>query len=327
LAISGEQGSSKTVFSKLLRALVDPNVAPARTVPREERDLFIAASNGHLLAFDNLSDIPPWISDALCRLASGGSFAVRQLYTDCEEVLFQAARPTILNGIEDIITRPDLADRAIFLTLPYIAETERRPESAIWREFEAARPQILGALLEAARHGLRALPAVRLKQLPRMADFALWAAACETALWPPGTFLRAYCENRRAAVEEVIEADPVATKVREMMAKRPTWTGSASELLRVGIGCSSDGRSGAWPKSPRALAGRLRRARTLLRALGIEIAFSREGRGGSRIIRMSASHARLPRKTVSTGTTVSDQDPSNSANPAPGVEDIPCAPE
>jgi len=168
---------------------------------------------------------------------------------------------------------------------------------------------------------------VRLKQLPRMADFALWAAACETALWPPGTFLRAYCENRRAAVEEVIEADPVATKVREMMAKRPTWTGSASELLRVGIGCSSYGRSGAWPKSPRALAGRLRRARTLLRALGIEIAFSREGRGGSRIIRMSASHARLPRKTVSTGTTVSDQDPSNSANPAPGVEDIPCAPE
>jgi hypothetical protein len=133
-----------------------------------------------------------------------------------------------LNGIEDIITRPDLADRAILLTLPYIPETERRPESAIWREFEAARPQILGALLEAASLGLRVLPTVRLKRLSRMADFALWAAACETALWPPGTFLRAYSENRRTAIEEVIEADSVATKVREMMAKRPTWTGSAS---------------------------------------------------------------------------------------------------
>jgi len=31
----------------------------------------------------------------------------------------QAARPAILNGIEDVVTRPDLADRAIFLTLPY----------------------------------------------------------------------------------------------------------------------------------------------------------------------------------------------------------------
>src|SRR6266540_6048044 len=82
LAISGEQGSTKTVLSKLLRALVDPHVAPVRALPREERELMIAANNGHLLAFDNLSGLPAWLSDALCRLASGGSFAVRQLYTD-----------------------------------------------------------------------------------------------------------------------------------------------------------------------------------------------------------------------------------------------------
>src|SRR3974390_2405677 len=116
LAISGEQGSAKTVLSKLLRAVVDPNVGPVRALPREERELMIAANNGHLLAFDNVSGLPGWLSDALCRLASGGSFAVRRLYTDDEEVLFQAARPTLLNGIEDVIGRPDLADRAIFLT-------------------------------------------------------------------------------------------------------------------------------------------------------------------------------------------------------------------
>jgi hypothetical protein len=50
LAVSGEQGSAKTVLSKVLRALIDPNAAPVRSAPREERDLFIAASNGHLLA-------------------------------------------------------------------------------------------------------------------------------------------------------------------------------------------------------------------------------------------------------------------------------------
>ena len=112
LAISGEQGSAKTVLSKLLRALVDPNAAPVRALAREERDLMIAANNAYLLAFDNLSGLSPWVSDALCRLASGGSFAVRQLYTDDEEVLFQAARPILLNGIEDLVYRPDLADRA-----------------------------------------------------------------------------------------------------------------------------------------------------------------------------------------------------------------------
>jgi hypothetical protein len=84
LAISGEQGSAKTVLSKLLKALIDPNAAPVRALSREERELMIAANNGHLLAFDNLSGLPHCLSDVLCRLATGGSFAVRQLYTDDE---------------------------------------------------------------------------------------------------------------------------------------------------------------------------------------------------------------------------------------------------
>src|SRR5262245_2153084 len=151
----------------------------------------IAANNGHLLAFDNLSGLPPWLSDALCRVASGGSFAVRRLYTDDEEVLFQAARPTVLNGIEDVIGRPDLADRAIFLMLAPIKEEHRRSETELWREFERARPAILGALLDAVAHGLEAVDSLHPGQLPRMADFALWATACETTLWPAGTFCHA----------------------------------------------------------------------------------------------------------------------------------------
>jgi hypothetical protein len=146
LAISGEQGSAKTVLSKLLRALIDPNAAPVRSLSRKERELMIAANNGYLLAFDNLSGLPVWLSDSLCRLASGGSFAVRQLYTNDEEVLFQAARPILLNGIEDIVSRADLGDRAIFLTLAPIGEAQRRAESELWRQFESARPQYCGGV-------------------------------------------------------------------------------------------------------------------------------------------------------------------------------------
>ena len=303
LVVAGEQGSAKTVLAKTLRALTDPNAAPVRTLPREERDLFIAANNGHVLAFDNLSTVPPWLSDTLCRLASGGSFATRQLYTDGDEVLFEAARPVILNGIEDVVTRPDLADRALFLTLPYLAERQRRSEQELWRAFELARPRLLGALLDAVSHGLRMLPLVRLERLPRMADLALWAAACETAAWPGGAFAQAYAGNRRAAVHDAIDADPVAACVCEIMAERSSWTGTAVDLLRVGAGGSWDGRSDSrtgWPKSPRALAGRLRRAQTFLRALGIDIAFSREGRAGSRMISIRARHD----STVSTVSNV-----------------------
>ena len=292
LVIAGEQGSAKTVLTRVLRALIDPNAAPTRAPLREERDLMIAANNGHVLAYDNLSGLPSWLSDALCRLASGGSFTIRRLYTDSDEVLFQAARPAILNGIEDVVCRSDLADRAIFLALEPIADERRRTERQLWHEFEVMRPRILGALCDATAHGLRSLSHVRLERSPRMADFVLWATACETAFWPPGTFLRAYDANRRTAIEGVIEADPVAAFVREIMAVRSTWAGRASDLLRIHIAAGEEtpDRTGGWPRNPRALAGRLRRCQTFLRTVGVDIAFTREGRTGSRMIRMTSLH-------------------------------------
>jgi hypothetical protein len=196
MVLSGEHGTAKSTFTDILRAFVDPNTAPLRALPREDRDLFIAASNAHVLAFDSVSGMPPWISDTLCRLASGGGFAVRQLYTDQDEVLFSATRPVILNGIEDIVTRPDLADRAIFLKLEPIPDDRRRTDDELWADFQDASPRMLGALLNAVAAGLERLPDTNLAKLPRMADFALWATACGTALWSNGTFLSAYSGNR-----------------------------------------------------------------------------------------------------------------------------------
>lgn len=291
LVLSGEQGSAKSTFSAILRALLDPNTAPLRALPREDRDLFIAASNGHVLAFDNVSGLPAWISDTLCRLATGGGFAVRQLYTDQDEVLFDAARPVILNGIEDIVTRPDLADRAVFLTLEPIPEKRRRPEQELWAAFEAERPRLLGVLLDAVVEGLKRLPDTHLPKLPRMADFALWASACETALWPSGTFWSAYCGNRDEAVDGVIDADPVAAAVRAVMTERTEWTGTASDLLGALAEMAGErvAKSKTWPDSPRALSGRLRRAATFLRKIGIDIGFEREGRARTRTIRITTA--------------------------------------
>jgi hypothetical protein len=280
LVLAGEQGSAKSTFVLILRLLLDPNTAPLRTLPRDDRDLFIAANNGHILAFDNVSGLPASISDTLCRLATGGGFAVRQLYTDQDEVLFDASRPVILNGIEEIVTRPDLADRAVFLTLEPIPEERRQPEAELMKAFEAERPRLLGALLDAVVEGIKQLPDTNLDKLPRMADFALWATACETAFWSAGTFWSAYCGNRDDAVKGVIDADPVAAAVRELMITWTVWTGKASDLLDALEGVVGDRgvKSKIWPNSPRALSGRLRRAATFLRATGIEISFEREGR-------------------------------------------------
>lgn len=290
LAISGEQGSAKSTFSKMLKALVDPNVAPLRPLPRDERDLFIAAGNGHALVFDNLSALSSHVSDMLCRLSTGGGFATRRLHTDQEETLIDVMRPLILNGITDVIARPDLADRAVVLTLAPIPDEERRTEAEIWGEFEAECPRILGALLDALSEGLRRLPEVRLERLPRMADFARWAAACETALWPGGTFWAAYEGNRSEAVEEVIDADPVAAAVRAFMAERPGWTGTATDLLAelAQVVGERVAKAKTWPENARSLSGRLRRAATVLRRTGIEVDFGKgRGKSPARLVHLS----------------------------------------
>src|SRR5262249_24722849 len=100
-----------------------------------------------------------------------------------------------------------------------------------------------------------------------------------------------------------METDPIATCLRSIMADRTTWTGSASDLLRL---CAEGARESppggmAWAKNPRALAGRLRRAQTFLRTIGIEITFSREGSTGTRMIRVSTA----AEETASTVSTVS----------------------
>lgn len=276
LCVSGEQGSAKSTLCRVARSLIDPNSAPLRSPPRDTRDLMIAAKNGWVLAFDNVSHIPPSLSDALCRLATGGGFATRMLYCDDDEVIIAAQRPLVINGIPANLTnRSDLADRAVTLNLPTLADRGWDTEACFWSAFEDARPRILGALLSVVADGLRRLGSVRIDRLPRMADFAKWSLACEAKLGlPTGAFTAAYAGNRQAGRERSIENEPIATAIVRLLAVRGSWTGTAGELLGV-LGSAafveeSIRKGRGWPQSARALAERLRRIAPDLRHVGVE---------------------------------------------------------
>ena len=136
LALTGEHGAAKSTAARLILSLVDPARPPTRGVPRDERDVVIAARNRHVLALDNLSGLPTWLSDTLCRLSTGEGYLTRALYTDDAEVVFEAQRPAILNGIENPSVRGDLADRSIIIRLAPIADTARWTESELMDAFE-----------------------------------------------------------------------------------------------------------------------------------------------------------------------------------------------
>jgi len=281
LCLYGEQGSAKSTACKMLRALVDPNSALLRGEPRDPRDLIITATNSWVLGYDNLSYVRPWLSDAFCRLSTGGGFATRELYTDREEVIFDAQRPLIMNGITDLANRSDLLDRTLAVTLSPIPETQRRDERTLWNSFHAARPKILGALLDAVAIGLADGGKTQLTRMPRMADFALWVAACEPGLgWPAGTFADAHAENRASANDTAIEASVVGEVLRTFMASRASWEGTATELLGE-LEKIADERTRhrkAWPGSARKLSGDLRRIAPNLRAKGVRVEFKKSGK-------------------------------------------------
>ena len=287
LGLSGEQGTGKSLLLDLIRRLIDPNVAALRSLPRDVRDLFIAAANSSILCFDNLSSISPELSDALCRVSTGGGFSTRQLYSDDDEYLINVTRPIALNGIVDVASRSDLADRLQAAKLRTIAAGKRKSEREIREAFDAARPRILGALLDVVAGGLRELPNTRMNRLPRMADFALWIRACELGgLWPVETHMSAYDRNRGAAAEMVVEFDPVATALQRHMEGRVETTTTATELLEALTALAAENvrRGPQWPGNGRALSGRLTRLAPALRHVGIKFTASREGNTGRRLI-------------------------------------------
>lgn len=279
LALFAEQGSGKSTTGRLLRDVVDPNSAPLRAEPRDGRDLIIAANNSWFLAYDNLSHVPPWLSDAFCRLSTGGGFATRELYTDQDEVIFDSQRPVLLTSIEEVATRSDLLDRCVIVWLPAIPEGCRRPEAEILKAFEAARPRILGALLDAVAGALKNLPSTKLDNLPRMADFALWVAAAEGSLgWRKGTFLAAYAGNRASANEVALEASPVARPLIDLLNEQSEWVGTSTELLEALESRVSDQvkRQRIWPSNGRSMTGHLKRLAPNLRVAGWQVEFHRE---------------------------------------------------
>jgi hypothetical protein len=284
LAFIGEHGSAKSTNEEICRALIDPNVAMLRAEPSSPRDVMIAASNSWMIALDNLTDLDPWLSDCLCRLATGGGFSTRELYTDGDEIIFDAERPVMLNGIDAVIRRPDLLDRAMILDLPRIPDGGRRRRDELWRAFETSRPRLLGALLTAASAALGREPYVRLDSLPRMADFATWVVAAEPALGlRPGQFLASYDGSRAAAHDLALEASPIAAPIQGL-ADQGDWSGTATELLEAlsGLTPETQRRAKGWPTTAPALSAALRSIAPNLRAVGIGVEFSNQPKLGPR---------------------------------------------
>lgn len=248
----------------------------------------IAGSNSHVLSFDNVSKFSPDMSDALCRISTGGGFATRELYSNDEERRFNEIKPVLLNGIGDILSREDLRNRAIILPLHPIDDEQRISEAEIWEKFEAMRPEILGCILDAVTVALHNRDRPAPARLPRMADFAKWVMATDDTLgFEPREFAAAMQENRDESNDVALEGSSVGEAIMMMMRDKDQYEGTMSELLEELNRPSYRLMQGSldWPKMGRTLANQLERISPLLHEKGITMMKFKAHRG--RLVRLS----------------------------------------
>lgn len=266
LALFAEQGSAKSTTTRMLVDLIDPSPVPLRQAPRDTDSWVTAASGSWVVALDNLSAIPPWLSDSLCRAATGDGNVKRALYTDADLAVLKFRRCVIVNGIDVGAVRPDLAERLATVELRRIERHMRQPESTMRQHWQAALPAILGGLLDVAAAVHQRLETISVDEPPRMADFSRTLAAVDELFATDG--LHRYMSRADQLSEDSLSVDPFIEQLRTRT-QEPIVSRSGGDLLAMLTPVGDHWRRPKeWPKNGRDVTGLLRRHAPALRNLG-----------------------------------------------------------
>jgi hypothetical protein len=266
LALFAEQGSAKSTTTRMLVDLVDPSPVPLRQAPRDTDSWVTSASGSWVVALDNLSAIPPWLSDSLCRAATGDGNVKRALYTDADLAVVKFRRCVIVNGIDVGAVRPDLAERLATVELRRIDRHQRQSEATLRHEWQQALPGILGGLLNVAAAVHQRLETISVDQSPRMADYGRTLAAVDEVLATNG--LSRFLSRADQLSEESLSADPFIERLR-LHTQEPLVGKSGGDLLAMATPVGDHWRRPReWPKNGRDVTTILRRHAPALRSLG-----------------------------------------------------------
>lgn len=293
--LTGEQGTGKSTAGRLLVQLLDPSAAPLRSSPKDEETWGVSAAASYVVGIDNISSIPLWMSDAMCRAVTGDGLVRRRLYTDSDVSVLSLKRVLVLTSIDAGALRGDLAERLLTVELERIDAKSRRTDRALADAWAVAHPRLLGALLDLVCQVMAALPraAEELAEHPRMADFAEVLLALDMV--HGSRALDSYTRASERLARDVAESDPVARAVLELLAGQSVgWAGSPTALLGELRRFAPDPLPRSWPGDATRLSSHLKRVQPALRASDVELEMRRTYTG--REVRLAWS-GRVPEET------------------------------
>ncbi|MFV6030809.1 ATP-binding protein [Streptomyces sp. NPDC056264] len=296
LTFKGEQGTGKSAAAQMVVNLVDPSPAAKRSAPRDLKAWSTQAFNSWALCLDNISAIPPWLSDTLCKAVTGDGFVDRALYSDDDVVVVSFRRVLAMTTIDAGALAGDLAERLLMLDLQLIEPERRRTEEELATAFETVRPAVLGALFDLLAAVLAVLPNVRLDSLPRMADFARVLAAVDQVMeW---NTLGDYLAASANVAGDALEGDPFGSAVVALVEQCGTWTGTAAQLLEH-VQPPGGIRPPTWPKDATRASGKVKRIAPLLRSVGITVDDTQRSQDRHRSRLLVLARTDLPQETAS----------------------------
>lgn len=281
LVILAEPGSGKTFATNIIKNIFDPHEAMTMSIPRESRDVFAAAGVSWLMAYDNFSSVPQWLSDIFCRFSTGGAVIDREMYSNGDAYIYSAKRPAIVNGITDFFSQSDVIQRSIIINFRRIDPEDRRDEHELWSDFYGVAPGIFYDLLDILVKVLQLLPKIKVTKPSRMIDFCKLGTATGLALgYEEDAFMIAYEENQRSANDITLEASQIFPILKMVLEQDSSFEGTPQELLTKLNSTNYDvTRSKYWPKTPAILSGHLKRLAPNLRAAGYNVEIWRDHNG------------------------------------------------
>ena len=267
LAAKGEQGTGKSTALAMLINLVDPSPAPLRSLPKDIKTWATVASASWAVCLDNVSTIPMWLSDTLCKAVTGDGLVDRALYSDDDVSVLSFRRLIALTSIDTGSLASDLSERMLTAEFLPIKGDQRRTDAEVKEAFSQAAPGIRAALLDLLCKVLAELPHTPLAELPRMADFARILGALDTVMgWET---LDTYRAASQVSSSDLLDAKPFTSAVADFVDEKVTWTGSISQLLELIP--APEVRPRSWPIDATRASGQLKRDAPILRDIGITV--------------------------------------------------------
>jgi hypothetical protein len=265
LGLNGEQGSGKSDSARRLGLLIDPSPAALQSPPKDQSAWIELAAGSYVISLDNLSSVPVWLSDSLCRAATGDSLVKRKNYSDKDLVVHQFKRVVIINGINLTVLRDDLADRVIPINAPIISSTRRKLESDLEQAWLTEFPTIFGGLLTLCSKVLEIYEFIKMPELPRMADFARILKAIDTVRETDS--LSTYLDEVGKMASNAVDGDKFFKVVAT--SSNGEWVVTAAELLdKVSSPSTIYSVQKGWPQTAHAVTDRLTRTGPTLRKVG-----------------------------------------------------------